>query len=85
MKKQHYISHKTMLNILNDLSPFKYIYLYGFVLVFFTPLMFGSYFSDFTGITPFAQSMELAPGRIRLLSDLTVLYFIMIFIAITAA
>lgn len=74
-----------MLNILNDLSPFKYIYLYGFALVFFTPLMFGNYFSDFAGITPFAQSMELASGRVRLLSDLTVLYFIMIFIAITAA
>ncbi len=85
MKKQHYISHKTMLNILNDLSPFKYIYLYGFGLVFFTPLMFGNYFSDFAGITPFAQSMELASGRIRLLNDLTVLYFIMIFIVITAA
>ncbi len=82
-KENDVISHKTMLNILNDLSPFRYAYVYGFVIVFCVPLLFGSHFSDYLGFTPFSQSMKLASGRVRLLSDSVMLYFIVIFIAIS--
>ena len=78
-EEHHYISHKTMVNLLNDLSPFNYAYFYGFFAVFFTSLILGSKYKNYQGITPFAQSMELASGRIRLLSDAVILYFVLIF------
>ena len=40
-EEHHYISHKTMVNLLNDLSPFNYAYFYGFFAVFFTSLILG--------------------------------------------
>ncbi|KRG31925.1 MULTISPECIES: hypothetical protein [unclassified Psychrobacter] len=79
----HYISHKTMVNLLNDLSPFNYAYFHGFFAIFFTSLILGSKFKNYQGITPFAQSMELASGRIRLLNDVVLLYFVLIFFIIT--
>ncbi len=74
MNDDHHLNHKTMLNLLNDLSPFKYAYLYGFVIIFCVPLLFGSYFTEYHGFTPFAQSMQLASGKIRLLSDAVMIY-----------
>lgn len=78
-EEHHYISHKTMINLLNDLSPFKYAYIYGFFVVFLTPLVIGSKFTHYQGITPFTQSMELASDRIKVLSDSVMLYFVLIF------
>lgn len=74
-----------MLNILNDLSPFNHACLIGFATVFFMPFIFGSHFSDYQGVTPFTQSMTAASGRIRLLNDSVMLYFIFVFILVFLA
>ncbi|WP_075174867.1 hypothetical protein [Acinetobacter indicus] len=63
-----------------ELSPFKYFYLYLFFLVFILLIIFGSYFDDYFGITPFSQSMILASPRVKLVNDGLLIYEVSIFL-----
>lgn len=75
---ENVISHKTMLNILNDLSPCKNFYLIGFVLITIFPFFVSSYIAQYIGFLPFSISMGLASGQVKLFNDLTICYFIVI-------
>lgn len=72
------ISHKTMLNILNDLSPFKNSYVIGFILIIVTSFILSPYLTNYAGFLPFSVSMKLASTQVKLLNDLIIIYFILI-------
>ena len=73
------ISHNTMLNIFNDLSPFKNAFIYGYLVIWILGGICSYFMSDYMGYTPFSRSMELATSKQKLYYDLFSLYFFCIF------
>ncbi|MEN8418595.1 hypothetical protein [Acinetobacter radioresistens] len=75
-----YNPDRLLLKVLEELSPFRYFYLYLFFLVFIVTYILGFYIEDYLGITKFSQSMILASPQVKLVNDVTLIFEIFIFL-----
>ena len=75
-----YHPDKLLLKVLDELSPFRYFYLYLFFLVFIVAYILGFYIEDYSGITKFSQSMISASPQVKLVNDVTLIFEIFIFL-----
>ena len=72
-----------MCQVLFDLSPTKYFFIYMYFIVFISAYIYGFYIGEYGGITPFAKSMKLASPQLKLVNDVVFIYELIVFLILT--